>query len=75
MNQGWTYTVKGGGGYCSLDDCIDMCFDHSDLARTCSRRQVKEFCLTFGFFAFSQGVIFPLFEEGFTSIDFLEAEE
>ena len=74
---GWNFFVNGGGGQGSLDGCIEMLFDHSHsgLEKTCSMQDVKDFCLENGFFACSDSVIYPAFEDGVTSIDYQKIKE
>lgn len=73
----WNFLVNGGGGTSDLDGCIEMLFDHShcQLQKACSMRDAKEFALRHGFFACGDGVIYPAFKDGVTSIDYQKIQE
>lgn len=76
MIELWNFDGQGGGVHnADLDYCIEILFERPMVHKNVSQREVKAFCLKYGFFACQQGAIYPVFSEEMTSVDYLKLQE
>lgn len=72
----WSFSGNGGGiEEASLEDCLDCLFDRQNAGKYAGKREVREFCLKYGFFACVDGAIYARFLESYSSIDFVNLNQ
>lgn len=68
----WRFIGNGGGTDGDLDSCIDVLYERANAPCWHGKREIKDFCLRYSFFACAAGAIYPVYDDEYTSIDFLK---